>query len=75
MNKQKLFDALAQYRVVPVIAIDDVESAVPMADALIEGGLPVAGDYFSNRCGTGGYGEIEKRKTPADFGCRHGSIS
>lgn len=42
MNKQKLFDALAQYRVVPVIAIDDVESAVPMADALIEGGLPVA---------------------------------
>ncbi len=42
MNKQELFDALAQYRVIPVIAIDDVQSAVPMADALIEGGLPVA---------------------------------
>jgi len=33
---------LAQYGVIPVIAIDDVQSAVPMADALIEGGLPVA---------------------------------
>ncbi|UCH22684.1 MAG: bifunctional 4-hydroxy-2-oxoglutarate aldolase/2-dehydro-3-deoxy-phosphogluconate aldolase [Deltaproteobacteria bacterium] len=42
MNKQELFDELAQYRVIPVIAIDDVQAAVPMADALIEGGLPVA---------------------------------
>jgi 2-dehydro-3-deoxyphosphogluconate aldolase/(4S)-4-hydroxy-2-oxoglutarate aldolase len=42
MNKQELFDTLAQYRVIPVIAIDDVQAAVPMADALIEGGLPVA---------------------------------
>ncbi len=35
-------DALAFYKVVPVIAIDDVAHAVPLADALIAGGLPVA---------------------------------
>ena len=31
-----------KYVVVPVIAIDSVDSALPLADALIEGGLPVA---------------------------------
>lgn len=30
------------YRVVPVIAIDDVSAALPLADALLEGGLPLA---------------------------------
>lgn len=35
-------DALAPYKIVPVIAIDDVAQAIPLADALIAGGLPVA---------------------------------
>lgn len=38
----KYFDKAAAYRVVPVIAIDDVKQALPLADALIEGGLPIA---------------------------------
>lgn len=33
---------LSQYRVVPVIAIEDSASALPLADALLEGGLPLA---------------------------------
>jgi 2-dehydro-3-deoxyphosphogluconate aldolase/(4S)-4-hydroxy-2-oxoglutarate aldolase len=33
---------LTKYRVVPVIAIDDLAAAVPLADALLEGGLPIA---------------------------------
>lgn len=37
-----IFDTLSTYGVVPVIAIDEVEAAIPLADALIEGGLPVA---------------------------------
>jgi 2-dehydro-3-deoxyphosphogluconate aldolase / (4S)-4-hydroxy-2-oxoglutarate aldolase len=41
MNEE-VFAALAQRVVVPVIAIDSVEAALPLADALIEGGLPVA---------------------------------
>ena len=36
------FDAIARIGVVPVIAIEDAKDAVPLADALIAGGLPVA---------------------------------
>lgn len=38
-----IFETLSTYGVVPVIAIDDVKGALPLVDALIEGGLPVAG--------------------------------
>jgi 2-dehydro-3-deoxyphosphogluconate aldolase/(4S)-4-hydroxy-2-oxoglutarate aldolase len=37
-----IFDRLAAHAVVPVIALDDAASALPLADALLEGGLPVA---------------------------------
>ena len=36
------FDAIARIGVVPVIAIEDVKDALPLADALLAGGLPVA---------------------------------
>jgi 2-dehydro-3-deoxyphosphogluconate aldolase / (4S)-4-hydroxy-2-oxoglutarate aldolase len=38
----EVFRALMTHVVVPVIAIDSVDAALPLADALIEGGLPVA---------------------------------
>jgi 2-dehydro-3-deoxyphosphogluconate aldolase/(4S)-4-hydroxy-2-oxoglutarate aldolase len=37
-----IFDTLGGYGVVPVIAIDDAAQALPLADALVAGGLPVA---------------------------------
>ena len=37
-----IFDTLSGYGVIPVIAIDDAAHALPLADALISGGLPVA---------------------------------
>ncbi len=37
-----VYTRLGQLRVVPVLAVESVESAVPLADALIAGGLPVA---------------------------------
>lgn len=37
-----IFDQLAAIGVVPVIAVDDAKAALPLADALLEGGLPVA---------------------------------
>jgi 2-dehydro-3-deoxyphosphogluconate aldolase/(4S)-4-hydroxy-2-oxoglutarate aldolase len=37
-----VFEAIRRCVVIPVIAIDDAASALPLADALIEGGLPVA---------------------------------
>jgi 2-dehydro-3-deoxyphosphogluconate aldolase / (4S)-4-hydroxy-2-oxoglutarate aldolase len=42
MKNEDIFAALLKHVVVPVIAIDSVEAALPLADALIEGGLPVA---------------------------------
>jgi len=37
-----IFDTIAAIGVVPVIAIERAADAVPLADALLEGGLPVA---------------------------------
>ncbi|MBW8035143.1 MAG: bifunctional 4-hydroxy-2-oxoglutarate aldolase/2-dehydro-3-deoxy-phosphogluconate aldolase [Planctomycetes bacterium] len=37
-----ILDKLAEYGVIPVIAIESVDHALGLADALIEGGLPVA---------------------------------
>jgi 2-dehydro-3-deoxyphosphogluconate aldolase / (4S)-4-hydroxy-2-oxoglutarate aldolase len=42
MNGNDVFGLLAKHVVVPVIAIDSVDAALPLADALLEGGLPVA---------------------------------
>jgi 2-dehydro-3-deoxyphosphogluconate aldolase/(4S)-4-hydroxy-2-oxoglutarate aldolase len=38
---EEIFSRIAQLGVVPVIAIDNADAAIPLADALIEGGLPV----------------------------------
>ena len=42
MNGNEVLALLAKHVVVPVIAIDSAEAALPLADALLEGGLPVA---------------------------------
>lgn len=38
---EEIFSRIAKIGVVPVIAIENVDAAIPLADALIEGGLPV----------------------------------
>ena len=42
MKIMDIFQDLSQYAVIPVIAIAQADAALPLADALIEGGLPVA---------------------------------
>ena len=37
-----IYQRIGAFQVVPVIAIEDAEAAVPLADALADGGLPVA---------------------------------
>ena len=37
-----VFEMLAQYKIVPVIAVDDAAHALPLAEALMAGGLPLA---------------------------------
>ena len=41
MGNQHVIERLAEHGVVPVVAIDHVETALPLADALLEGGLAV----------------------------------
>jgi len=38
----EIFEKIGKIGIVPVIKIDDAEKAIPLADALIKGGLPVA---------------------------------
>jgi 2-dehydro-3-deoxyphosphogluconate aldolase/(4S)-4-hydroxy-2-oxoglutarate aldolase len=42
MDKTELFTKLKQFRVIPVVKIDDAQNALPLADALVAGGLPCA---------------------------------
>jgi 2-dehydro-3-deoxyphosphogluconate aldolase/(4S)-4-hydroxy-2-oxoglutarate aldolase len=42
MEQKDLIEQLKKMGVVPVIAIESVEDALPMADALVAGGLPIA---------------------------------
>jgi 2-dehydro-3-deoxyphosphogluconate aldolase/(4S)-4-hydroxy-2-oxoglutarate aldolase len=49
MDQNELFGKMEKCGVVPVIAIDSPELAVPMADALISGGLPVAEITFRTK--------------------------
>lgn len=44
-----VFDKIAAIGVVPVIAIDEVAHAIPLADALLEGGLGVAEITFRTK--------------------------
>lgn len=39
---EKVFQELAQHKLVPVIALEDASQAAPLAAALVAGGLPVA---------------------------------
>jgi 2-dehydro-3-deoxyphosphogluconate aldolase/(4S)-4-hydroxy-2-oxoglutarate aldolase len=41
MSQQTILDRVAQLGIVPVIAIEQVDQALPLADALLAGGLPV----------------------------------
>lgn len=41
MTPETIFNKVAQLGIVPVIAIEKVEAAIPLADALLQGGLPV----------------------------------
>jgi len=51
MTQEELMKSLRGYGVVPVIAIEAAEAALPLADALAEGGLPVAEITFRTAAG------------------------
>jgi len=57
MEEKDLIEKIWKIGVIPVIAIESPESALPLADALIEGGLPVAEITFRTKAG----GEVIKK--------------
>jgi 2-dehydro-3-deoxyphosphogluconate aldolase/(4S)-4-hydroxy-2-oxoglutarate aldolase len=42
MTDNTIYERIAKLRIVPVVTIESLEAALPLADALIAGGLPVA---------------------------------
>ena len=46
-----IFDKIAEYRIVPLVTLDDPNDAVPLARALVKGGIPVAEVTFRTDAG------------------------
>ena len=57
-----VFDHLGQHGIVPVIALDDAKDAIPLADALIAGGLPVAEITFRTAAARATIAAIAKQR-------------
>ncbi len=47
----EVHEKIGKFAVVPVVAIDDADAAVPLADALIAGGLPIVEITFRTEAG------------------------
>jgi len=56
-----VLERLSAVGVVPVIAVDDVDQAAHLADALVEGGLPVAEITFRTEAGAAAIAALSKR--------------
>ena len=53
MSIEKIFDNLESCGVLAVLVIDDAKDAVPLAQALLAGGVFFDGTDVTNRCGDG----------------------
>lgn len=58
---EKMIQSLEAYGVVPVIQINRTDDAIPLAEALIEGGLPCAEITFRTPCAAEAIETIAKR--------------
>jgi len=61
MNTE-IYEKIEKFRIVPVIAIEDADSTLPLADALIEGGLPVAEITFRTEAASAVISKIAKER-------------
>ena len=61
-HEQEVFEKIAEFGVVPVIAIDSAEQALPLADALIAGGLPLAEITFRTEAAAETIRQIAKNR-------------
>ena len=61
-HEHEVFEKIAEFGVVPVIAIDSAEQALPLADALIAGGLPLAEITFRTEAAAETISQITKNR-------------
>ena len=61
-HEHEVFEKIAEFGVVPVIAIDSAEQALPLADALIAGGLPLAEITFRTEAAAETIRQIAKNR-------------
>jgi 2-dehydro-3-deoxyphosphogluconate aldolase/(4S)-4-hydroxy-2-oxoglutarate aldolase len=60
--KEEIYKIIERLRILPVIAIEDAASALLLADALIEGGLPVAEITFRTEAASAVISKIAKER-------------
>jgi 2-dehydro-3-deoxyphosphogluconate aldolase/(4S)-4-hydroxy-2-oxoglutarate aldolase len=60
MDKEKLIEALKKYRLVPVIVVNKPEEILPLGEALVKGGLPVAEVTFRSPAAPGAIALLKK---------------
>lgn len=58
----EVHEKIGKFAVVPVVAIDDADAAVPLADALIAGGLPIAEITFRTEAGAAAMKKLKDRR-------------
>jgi 2-dehydro-3-deoxyphosphogluconate aldolase / (4S)-4-hydroxy-2-oxoglutarate aldolase len=58
MTDDRVFEKIARCGIVPVIAIESVDAAIPLADALLEGGLPLVEITFRTAAAAGAIEQI-----------------
>ena len=56
----KILEEIKSYGIVPVIVIEDADNAIPLSEALIEGGLPVAEVTFRTKAARESIEQIAK---------------
>jgi len=59
---EDVYSKMADLRVIPMIAIDDADQAIPLADALLAGGLPVVEITFRTEAGQAAIQAIADRR-------------
>lgn len=62
MESGSVFQRIVKYKVIPVIAIEKEEQALPLADALLEGGLGVAEITFRTSAAAAVMYQIKKER-------------
>jgi 2-dehydro-3-deoxyphosphogluconate aldolase / (4S)-4-hydroxy-2-oxoglutarate aldolase len=68
MTNSSIMDKVAELGIVPVVAIENVDAAIPLADALLEGGLPVVEITFRTQAAAAVISKIAKERPQLTVG-------